>query len=138
MQVAREADGAAKEIEFAHDGAADAPEGIRAETMPEVSVEVAGGVHEGGVTGGNEVQQFFPRDAHLLGGVVGQAEITVHEFGERGLGLGGQVACGVLASLDLAAELKFFLGAEARPTRGLVHVQRQGVRFARAFVARRE
>ena len=43
-----------------------------------------------------------------------------------------------VVSLDLAAELKFFLGAEARPTRGLVHVQRQGVRFARAFVARRD
>ena len=71
VEVAREPDGAAEEVQLTHDGAADAPEGVGAEAVAEVGVEVAGGVEERGVAGGDKLEHLFAGYAHLLGGVVG-------------------------------------------------------------------
>ena len=132
VQIARQADGAAKEIQFAHDGAADAPEGVGAEAMAEVGVEVTGGGEEREITSCDELHHLLARDTHLLGGVVGQTEVAVHEFVESGLAREGEAAIGVLAGFDEAAEAEFLFGAEAGPACDLVQVERQRVGLAGA------
>ena len=132
MQIARQADGAAEEIQFAHDGAADAPESVGAEAMAEVGVEVTAGGEEREITSPDELHHLFARDAHLLGGVVRQAEVAVDELLEGGLTCGGEIAVGILAGFDEAPETEFLFGAEARPAGDLVQVARQGVGLAGA------
>ena len=100
--------------------------------MAEIGVEVAGGGEEREIASRDEFHHLLARYAHLLGGVIRQAEVTVHEFVEGGLAREGKAAFCVLAGFDEAAEAEFLFGAEARPAGDLVQVERQGVGLAGA------
>ena len=100
--------------------------------MAEVGVEITGGAKQGEIAGRDQLHHLLAGNAHLLGRMVGEAEVAVHELVERGLGGGGEVAVEILAVLDEAAETELLFGDEARPAVSFVQEQRQAVRLARA------